>query len=912
MRTLPTLPLRHLLPLSAGLMLALGSITPPATAQSLPPGVLKVHSRSVSAKTSHEFGTAVSVSDSYLLVGEPNDDDRAADAGAAYLYLATTGRFVRKLTALDASAGAQFGYAVAVSGTQAIIGARSADGGIGAAYVFDLRRGTQLAKLSPSDGVSGDGFGSAVALSGNLAMVGSPAHNGSRGAAYLFNARTGGAELGKLTATPTTAGDEFGVAVALSGPFALVGAQNASTNKGAAFLYNVSDAFFPNPELNRLSMMIASDGMADDRFGIAVALDGWRCLIGAKDHNGERGAAYLFDGRNGIQLGKLTAPDAAVNDHFGSAVALNGNLAVIGAPEKDAVYVMNTETGGQLIRLNPDDAVGTSFGYALAMAGNRVLVGAPQDADLATDAGAAYLFRPVSGPLPLTQVAKAGDYAPGAVEANFSGFYSAYLNDDGEASLSALLTNRGRGVWTRLPALFRPALKTGDDLAAIGLPGATPSSFGEIIPEDDNGLLMQTFLRGTGITKANNLAWLRSDGTAINTILQHGAAFPELTGSPTFASFPEVVFHDQSGITAATYTLARSAVTGVTTLNDTGVTLRDENGAVVAVAGNPATKHREGDPAPTTVLGDTYSQFFGRVAIAADNDWFYFPAYYYDTVDAITLHGLFFANSATNTEGHVALVGNFLFSGNASFRAFLGEAVSGSNAVFRATMTGLDDQALPITSANDEAIFDESSLEPYLREGQEIDPNGLPGVVVSRFFGYWGVDSGAAAICLVSLRGPGVNASNDLAVIRCSSPAVGASPLILLREGDTVGTDDAARVSVIQRVDVDSVNGHYYILAGLASAAARNQALFRGKAQGLGNDTDTRGRHLPGMVLRKGQGYQQPTGETSAIKTISMPVSTDRTGAGAKGHGQAINRNSSLVITLEFVNRAREIWSGLP
>ncbi|MBL9151810.1 MAG: hypothetical protein JNK37_04980, partial [Verrucomicrobiales bacterium] len=131
------------------------------------------------------------------------------------------------------------------------------------------------------------------------------------------------------------------------------------------------------------------------------------------------------------------------------------------------------------------------------------------------------------------------------------------------------------------------------------------------------------------------------------------------------------------------------------------------------------------------------------------------------------------------------------------------------------------------------------------------------------------------------------------------------------REGDLAGADDASRVAVIQRVDVDRVNGHYHILAALTGSPARNQALFQGNAE-LGNDTTRKGRRLPALVLRKGQGYQQPSGETSTIKTITMPVATDRTGAGAKGHGQAINNAGEVVITLEFTNRSREVWKGRP
>ena len=84
-----------------------------------------------------------------------------------------------KLTASDGTAGSLFGSSVSISGSTALVGAWGANGSKGSAYEFTATGGvwsnmTQTAELTASDGVAGDNFGFAVAISGNTAVVGAP------------------------------------------------------------------------------------------------------------------------------------------------------------------------------------------------------------------------------------------------------------------------------------------------------------------------------------------------------------------------------------------------------------------------------------------------------------------------------------------------------------------------------------------------------------------------------------------------------------------------------------------------------------------------------------------------------------------------------------------------------------------
>ena len=150
-------------------------------------------------RSGDNFGARVSLSGDTLVIGAPGSDPFGrSNAGAAYVYqrFGTTWYPSGKLVASDAAADDQLGFSVAVDGDNVVAGARSADVGMrkdaGAAYVFS-RRGMmwfQTAKLAASDGAANDSFGVGVAISGDYVLVGSDfaeiAGKTDAGAAYVY------------------------------------------------------------------------------------------------------------------------------------------------------------------------------------------------------------------------------------------------------------------------------------------------------------------------------------------------------------------------------------------------------------------------------------------------------------------------------------------------------------------------------------------------------------------------------------------------------------------------------------------------------------------------------------------------------------------------------------------------------
>jgi WD40 repeat protein len=357
------------------------------------------------------FGHAVSMEADIGLIGGPgvmNED--GVIAGAVYVYDVQLGAIQRMLVAPDPQPGARFGWAVNVDGDSALIGA-DRDGEVayrcGAAYLFDATTGSMLRKLTPVDGAAQDGFGTAVALRGDIAVIGAPGSDiagEDAGAVYVHQASTG-AVLRVLVPDDAQPGDGFGSCVAMHGDFALISLSNGDGYGDRRRVVYVFDVLSGQQEM----LLSTDDPGASDHFGCSVALHGSLALIGdAYDRSGGdyTGAAHAYDIATGIHLSKYTSRDLDGSDSFGSAVSADGSLIVIGAPGDDdaannggAAYVFDMLTGEPLRKISAlDPESGGKFGESVAVGGDGcVLVGAPEHDIRAYFPGAAYAFEIATG-----------------------------------------------------------------------------------------------------------------------------------------------------------------------------------------------------------------------------------------------------------------------------------------------------------------------------------------------------------------------------------------------------------------------------------------------------------------------------------------------------------------------------------
>ena len=239
---------------------------------------------------------------------------------------------------------------MSLSGDRTLVGAHGNDDFRGSAYIFE-RQGDgswlEVDKLTASDGAQGDNFGRSVSLSGDRALVGAHGDDDQSefsGSAYVFERQGDGSwlEVDKLIATGGAFQDFFGNSVSLSGDRALVGAQledDLGSDSGSAYVFERQG----DGSWLEVDKLIASDGAAIDRFGISVSLSGDYALVGAywdDDLGQQSGSAYVFE-RQGdgswLEVRKLNASDGAADDVFGISVSLSDDRALVGAIGDDDV-----------------------------------------------------------------------------------------------------------------------------------------------------------------------------------------------------------------------------------------------------------------------------------------------------------------------------------------------------------------------------------------------------------------------------------------------------------------------------------------------------------------------------------------------------------------------------------------------
>lgn len=245
-----------------------------------------------------QFGVSVSIDGDYALVGAwfGEVDNR----GYAYVFVrnGTSWTQQAKLTASDAAAGDTFGTAVSISGNYALIGApwddtEVADDDRGSAYLF-VRNGTtwgSQVKLLAADRADGDNFGTSVSINGDNAVIGAPYDvnpaNGSGGSAYVF-VRNGALwqQQPKIIAGDVTG--EFGIAVSISGDYMMIGAgYSYESRSGASFVF-VRDG----TGWSQQSRFVPSDRAS--YFGRTVSISSSYGIVGAYLVYGGRGAAYII------------------------------------------------------------------------------------------------------------------------------------------------------------------------------------------------------------------------------------------------------------------------------------------------------------------------------------------------------------------------------------------------------------------------------------------------------------------------------------------------------------------------------------------------------------------------------------------------------------------------------------------
>jgi hypothetical protein len=283
-----------------------------------------------------------------------------------------------------------FGLTLSLSadGHTALVGAPGRT--VGAAYVFVEHGGkwSEQQQLDSPAGPAPDSYGGSVTLAGDgaTALVGAYTGNGLSGVVYSY-ARQGGSYVldGQITAPDGTAGDVFGASVSLSGlgNVALIGAPDHNGYQGAAYV------FVHRAGSWREQREFQDPAAAGEAYGFSVseAADGLTGAVGAPLADGGQGAAYVVSELKSSQQ-RLVGTASPPTSLFGLSVSIDAlaGRVLVGSPSANlgdgAAFVFDKSRGGwtqsqELVPSNPGGS--DAFGYSVALdyPGNLALIGAP-------------------------------------------------------------------------------------------------------------------------------------------------------------------------------------------------------------------------------------------------------------------------------------------------------------------------------------------------------------------------------------------------------------------------------------------------------------------------------------------------------------------------------------------------------
>lgn len=311
--------------------------------------------------------------------------------------LAGQARQIARLVPDEATTDSSFGYSVATDGHTIIVGSQRE-----AAYLFDAHTGDQLARLE----ARGRFYGTSVAIDGTTAIV------GSWSGAYVYDF----SDLDQIIETSLVPNDPpntlFGVSVDVSGGTAIVGSnadEHAGQFSGAAYLFDTTTGM-------QVAKLTADDAQPGDNFGIRVALDDGRAVVGsvrASDSSGERpGAVYLFDAGIGEpeerQLAKYDAPSGTIGSNFGYSVDIRRDT-ILGAQSRGSTYVWSVNGRPARVPMSEGEH---SWGHFASVSERFAVVGLPEDDRNGQQAGTTALYRFSSDELTFVEWITAEDGRP--------------------------------------------------------------------------------------------------------------------------------------------------------------------------------------------------------------------------------------------------------------------------------------------------------------------------------------------------------------------------------------------------------------------------------------------------------------------------------------------------------------------
>lgn len=346
------------------------------------------------ATTVSGFGFSLDLDGDLLAVGDLNyTDATVTDPGAVVLFGRDgTGAFIEEAVVSPSGDHGATGAAVDLDGMRLAVGsptvstavATGTASAVGAVDVFRPDGGvwTEVQRLRPPDPEgSMQRYGLAVRFDGDQLLVGAPNNSQNRvpGVVHVLDEQPDGT-FTHATAfegpQPSSARnvDGFGEALAVVGDTLLVGAGEDPVGSGGDRAGRVH-VFARQADGSWAHQHIYDDpaGVAQDRFGSALAFDGTTAIVGApqgepSDDDGPTGMAFLLDRTVPPPPPPFTPHVLEGPEGFELSVAVQGDTAVVARP--DGTVVFDRDGAGWRLAQTLDVE-----GYSVAMDGDLIAVG---------------------------------------------------------------------------------------------------------------------------------------------------------------------------------------------------------------------------------------------------------------------------------------------------------------------------------------------------------------------------------------------------------------------------------------------------------------------------------------------------------------------------------------------------------
>ena len=257
-------------------------------------------------------------------------------------------------------------------------------------------------------------FGSAVAIGGDVLLSADLEEN-----VEILRRQSDGSWSFEAALDAPEAGIEFGSrhAMATNGDWIAIGAKLDNTyglNSGAVHMYKYNGADWDYR--GSLSHMAPHGSIVTDQFGMALAMDGDRMVVGSRAENGvgAAGAVHYFTYNSmldmWIESGFIASEHTSGNStsKYGESVDISGDWMIVGEHRNNtngqfagAAHIYHfTNQCWHHAETFYGDAEWNWLGYDVAISGTNAVAGAPYaDTNGLNESGAAKLYQlvPVSG-----------------------------------------------------------------------------------------------------------------------------------------------------------------------------------------------------------------------------------------------------------------------------------------------------------------------------------------------------------------------------------------------------------------------------------------------------------------------------------------------------------------------------------